>query len=88
MPGTGLFPDVGVAHLLCNLEYEIGVYIALTGARLRAGDLMWSGLVRPQVSFATVVFNTRTPRQRAGIPLKVIRSNNSADTFFRASSKK
>ena len=38
--GTGLFPDVGVAHLLCNLEYEIGVYIALTGARLRAGDLM------------------------------------------------
>ena len=53
MLDTGLFPDVGVAHLLCNLEYEIGVYIALTGARLRAGDLMWSGLVSPQVSYAT-----------------------------------
>ena len=40
----GLFPDVGASHFLCEMPGHTGEYIALTGARLKANDLMYSGL--------------------------------------------
>lgn len=40
----GLFPDVGGSHFLGKLPHNIGTYIALTGARLKAADLMFSGV--------------------------------------------
>ena len=40
----GLFPDVGASHFLGNMAGSTGAYIALTGARLKANDLMYSGL--------------------------------------------
>lgn len=46
MPETaiGLFPDVGASHFLSRMPRESGTYAALTGARLDAADLMYSGL--------------------------------------------
>lgn len=40
----GFFPDVGASHVLPKLNGGIGNYIALTGARLYADDLMYAGL--------------------------------------------
>ncbi len=42
--GIGFFPDVGGSHLLPDLADNFGMYLALTGARIKWGDAMWSGL--------------------------------------------
>jgi enoyl-CoA hydratase/carnithine racemase len=42
--GIGFFPDVGGSHLLPKLPGYFGRYLALTGDRIRAGDIMASDL--------------------------------------------
>lgn len=42
--GIGFFPDVGGSHLLPDLGGHFGMYLALTGNRIRYGDALWSGL--------------------------------------------
>ncbi|TIP71927.1 MAG: enoyl-CoA hydratase/isomerase family protein, partial [Mesorhizobium sp.] len=42
--GIGFFPDVGASHLLPGLGGSFGMYLALTGNRIRYGDASWSGL--------------------------------------------
>jgi len=42
--GIGLFPDVGGSHFLPRLPGEIGVYMAMTGARLKAADAVYAGV--------------------------------------------
>jgi enoyl-CoA hydratase len=42
--GIGFFPDVGASHLLPDLGGSFGMYLALTGNRIRYGDAVWSGL--------------------------------------------
>ncbi len=42
--GIGFFPDVGASHLLPDLGGSFGMYLALTGNRIRHGDALWSGL--------------------------------------------
>ena len=46
MPETaiGFFPDVGATWVLPRLPGAIGVYMALTGARLKAADCVYAGL--------------------------------------------
>lgn len=46
MPETaiGFFPDVGGTHFLNRCPGRIGLYLALTGTRLRASDMLWAGL--------------------------------------------
>ncbi len=46
MPETGiaLFPDVGATYLLPRLRGELGMYMALTGARLHGADAAYAGL--------------------------------------------
>lgn len=41
----GLFPDVGGTHVLPRLKGGRGVYLALTGARIKAADALAAGLV-------------------------------------------
>jgi enoyl-CoA hydratase len=41
--GIGLFPDVGGSFYLSRAPGEIGIYLALTGARLNAADVMYCG---------------------------------------------
>ena len=42
--GIGLFPDVGGGWFLPRLHGQIGVWLALTGARLKAADCMEAGI--------------------------------------------
>ncbi len=42
--GIGLFPDVGATYYLSHLPGQIGLYLGLTGARIKAPDLLYSGL--------------------------------------------
>ncbi|MGQ3675758.1 enoyl-CoA hydratase/isomerase family protein [Xanthobacter sp. TB0139] len=46
MPETliGFFPDVGATHFLPRLADGIGLYLALTGAHVKAADAMASGI--------------------------------------------
>jgi len=42
--GIGLFPDVGGGWFLPRLEGELGVWLALTGARLKGPDVVAAGI--------------------------------------------
>lgn len=42
--GIGLFPDVGGSFFLPRCPGEIGMYLGLTGARLKADDLFYAGI--------------------------------------------
>jgi enoyl-CoA hydratase len=42
--GIGLFPDVGGSYFLPRMEGGIGMYLALTGARLKTVDTLYSGV--------------------------------------------
>ncbi len=54
----GLFPDVGLCHPLSHCPGQTGVWAGLTGARLKAADLVHMGLSRfhvPRASLPAVV---------------------------------
>ena len=42
--GIGLFPDIGASWFLNDCPGSIGVFLALTGARLRAADTIYAGI--------------------------------------------
>jgi enoyl-CoA hydratase len=42
--GVGFFPDVGGSHILPDLADNFGMYLGLTGTRVKWGDALWSGL--------------------------------------------
>ncbi|CAL4866939.1 1,4-dihydroxy-2-naphthoyl-CoA synthase [Asticcacaulis sp. MM231] len=42
--GIGLFPDVGGGWFLPRLEGQLGIWLALTGARLKGSDVVAAGL--------------------------------------------
>jgi len=54
MPETaiGLFPDVGATWFLNRCPGELGMYLALTGARLKAADVLGAGLATHYVPSA------------------------------------
>lgn len=56
MPETaiGLFPDVGGGHFLPRLPGQIGMYLALTGQRLKAADALYCGAATHFVASARV----------------------------------
>jgi enoyl-CoA hydratase len=47
--GIGLFPDVGGSWFLPRLPGEIGMYLALTGSRLKTSDMLYSGIATHSV---------------------------------------
>jgi enoyl-CoA hydratase len=50
--GIGLFPDVGGSYFLPRLPGETGMYLALTGARLKSADALNSGVATHFVAAA------------------------------------
>ena len=42
--GIGMFPDVGGSYFLPRCAGETGMYLGLTGARLRAADCVYAGI--------------------------------------------
>ncbi len=51
--GIGLFPDVGGSYFLPRCPGEIGMYLALTGARLKSADALYAGVATHFVPLAT-----------------------------------
>jgi enoyl-CoA hydratase/carnithine racemase len=50
--GIGFFPDIGGSYFLPRLKGEFGMYLGLTGNRIRYGDACWSGLATHAVKSA------------------------------------
>lgn len=48
--GIGFFPDVGGSYFLSRMPGRIGVYLALTGARIGAADCLLSGFANAFVA--------------------------------------
>lgn len=51
---TGLFPDVGGGYFLPRLQGKLGVFLALTGFRLRGRDVHRAGVATHFVESAKV----------------------------------
>lgn len=47
--GIGFFPDVGGSFLLSHLPGSFGMYLGLTGTRIKRGDALWAGLATHSV---------------------------------------
>ncbi|MCK6452111.1 MAG: enoyl-CoA hydratase/isomerase family protein [Alphaproteobacteria bacterium] len=52
--GIGLFPDVGGGYFLPRCPGETGMYLALTGARLKAADALHCGVATHAVAGAEI----------------------------------
>ncbi len=54
MPETaiGLFPDVGVSHILARMPWPMGLYLGLTGRSVNRADAHWLGLATHCISSA------------------------------------
>ncbi|MGZ3274491.1 MAG: enoyl-CoA hydratase/isomerase family protein [Caulobacteraceae bacterium] len=52
--GIGLFPDVGTGWVLSRLPGEIGTWMALTGARLKAADCVYLNLCTHSIESAGI----------------------------------
>ena len=50
--GIGMFPDVGGGYFLPRCPGRLGLYLALTGARLKAADLLHAGIATHHVPAA------------------------------------
>ncbi len=46
--GIGFVPDIGASYFLSRCPGEIGMYLALTGARIGLGDALASDLISAQ----------------------------------------
>ncbi len=56
--GIGLFPDVGASYYLSHMPGQLGVYLGLTGNRIQAADILYTGFgthFAPSSSMAAVV---------------------------------
>ncbi|MBX3502934.1 MAG: enoyl-CoA hydratase/isomerase family protein [Alphaproteobacteria bacterium] len=73
MPETAiaLFPDVGGGYFLNRLPGALGVFLALTGHRLRAADALWAGIVQAHVPSARLpqVIEALANADLSGTPL-------------------
>ncbi len=52
--GIGFFPDVGGGYFLPRLPGLLGMYLALTGARLKATDCLYAGIASHVIASAQV----------------------------------
>ncbi|MCF8471074.1 MAG: enoyl-CoA hydratase/isomerase family protein [Parvibaculum sp.] len=66
--GIGLFPDVGGTHFLPRAPGETGLYLALTGARLKAADAIYTGIADAYVP--SVRLETLKDRLAGGAPVR------------------
>jgi enoyl-CoA hydratase len=64
--GIGLFPDVGGSYFLPRCPGEVGMYLALTGARIKTADCLYVGVASEFVPQAN--WNELTRKLAAGTP--------------------
>jgi enoyl-CoA hydratase len=52
--GIGLFPDVGASYYLSHMPGQLGVYLGLTGNRIQAADILYTGFATEFAPSATI----------------------------------
>ncbi|WP_188824246.1 enoyl-CoA hydratase/isomerase family protein [Brucella endophytica] len=52
--GIGFFPDVGASAFLPHLPGRFGIYLALTGTRIRWGDCLGTGIATHAIASQTI----------------------------------
>lgn len=52
--GIGFFPDVGATHFLPRMRGGLGMYLGLTGARLKGADSLYAGVATHLVEAAAL----------------------------------
>lgn len=62
----GFFPDVGGTHFLNRAPGRLGLYLGLTGIRLKADDLVWAGLASHRTEAAALPALHRELARAAG----------------------
>ena len=62
--GIGLYPDVGGSYFLPRLPGELGMYLALTGARIGPADMVYAGIATHFIPAAK--FSEIAPRLAQG----------------------
>ncbi len=72
--GIGFFPDVGGSHILPRLKGAVGMYLALTGARIRWGDQLWCGLATHAVESSQLALLARE-LTRSGNPRQILNAH-------------
>ena len=78
--GIGLFPDVGATWLLSRCPGESGIYLGLTGARIRAADLLALGLAESMVPGARLdALETALPEMRSREQIDALLRAHAAD---------
>jgi enoyl-CoA hydratase/carnithine racemase len=72
--GIGFFPDVGASHLLPDLGGSFGMFLGLTGNRIRYGDALWSGLATHtvQAQYLDGLLNRLIETGDAGMALREV----------------
>jgi enoyl-CoA hydratase/carnithine racemase len=85
MPETaiGLFPDVGASYFLSRLPGALGPYLGITGAHIRAADILYTGLADlyvPSAQFDALDATLQDdPGSRAPAALRALGSPTLAD---------
>jgi enoyl-CoA hydratase len=69
--GIGFFPDVGGSYFLPRCPGQLGLYLGLTGARLRAADALYAGIATHYVPSARLG-DLRAALAAAADPLAVL----------------
>lgn len=75
--GIGLFPDVGGSYFLPRLPGGIGLYLALTGARLKQADMSYAGIATHCVAASN--WPALIERLADGMPIHVALEGKTAD---------
>jgi enoyl-CoA hydratase/carnithine racemase len=65
--GIGFFPDVGGSYLLSQLKGSFGMYLGLTGTRIRRGDALWACLATHCVASADLPLLARDLAQSGDV---------------------
>lgn len=81
--GIGLFPDVGGSYFLPRLPGEIGMYLALTGHRLRAADVLHAGVATHFVPHDELPALERALVEAAGADAPMAATRTALDRFAR-----
>lgn len=63
----GLFPDVGGGYFLPRLQGRLGLFLALTGFRLRGRDVLRAGVATHFVE-SEKVHHGSTPAEKRALP--------------------
>ena len=74
----GLFPDVGGSFFLPRLDGELGMFLALTGQRLKGKDLLWVSLpfsLLLLISLYRRLLHVVMPNRFAGVATHFVQSS-------------